>query len=270
MFTSCCPAWVKFLQQWRPDLEKNLTTVLSPHLHAGLAYKTWWAEINGIDPSKLVVISLMPCTTKKEENCEFNGLKAVDAVLTVRELAQLMREKNLNLADAEESEGDVLADYTGGAIIFGKSGGVTESALRVLKKKVDGEELRPLSLEPVTEAGAYFRATSLVVGGHQLTAAIIAEPRNFKIFLQKDLYKKYSYVEVMNCPGGCIGGGGQPLLPANPKVAADLLGKRRELLQTLDTGRQRRNALDNQLVNQYLEWVTTKNLSMQLLERVKF
>ncbi|MDR3079058.1 MAG: hypothetical protein LBU15_03390 [Rickettsiales bacterium] len=265
MFTSCCPSWVSFVKNYRPELAENLTSALSPHIHAGFAYKTWWAERESIDPKTIVVISIMPCTAKKDEIREFRGLRAVDHVLTVRELAKLISERNIDFANLEESEGDSLAEYSGGAVIYGKSGGVMESALRVIKRKVDGEPFENLQLQEVTGEGYSFREATVRVGSADVRVAVIASPKNFRSFLDSGTYRNYHYIEIMNCPGGCLAGGGQPLLPAKATLVAELLEKRRELLQSLGAGKPKRNALDNGNVLEYLDWVRAAKLENQLL-----
>ncbi|MDR2077805.1 MAG: hypothetical protein LBP39_02450 [Rickettsiales bacterium] len=267
MFTSCCPSWVSFVKKYRPEIFNNLTTALSPHIHAGFAYKTWWAEKEAVDPKNIVVVSIMPCTSKKDEAeiYRFNGLKSVDYVLTVRELAKLIEEKNIDFANLKESNGDALSDYSGGAVIYGKSGGVMESALRVVKKKIDNESFENLSTREVNENGISFRESEVKIGSRNVKIAIIATPKNVIGFIDSGKYREYQYIEVMNCPGGCLGGGGQPLLPANPALEAEILRKRRELLQSLDISSVKRNAMDNENVEEYLKWVSLRNLKEKLL-----
>ncbi|GHU27537.1 hypothetical protein FACS1894152_4290 [Bacilli bacterium] len=265
MFTSCCPSWIKFVKSYEPGLTPNLTTALSPHIHGGLAYKTWWAEKEGIDPKNIVVVSIMPCTSKKDEIHEYNGSRAVDLVLTVRELGRLITEKGIDFASLEESDGDLLSEYSGGAVIYGKSGGVMESALRVVKKKVDNEPFESLQTQEITEDGISFREASVQIGSKPVKIAIISGPKNFRSFIKSGKYKEYHYIEIMNCPGGCIGGGGQPLLPAKPALETEILQKRRDLLQSMDKTNKKRSAFDNLNVQEYLKWVDSKNLRDKLL-----
>ncbi|MDR2777901.1 MAG: 4Fe-4S binding protein [Rickettsiales bacterium] len=267
MFTSCCPSWVNFVKKYRPQLLENLTTALSPQIHAGFAYKTWWAEKETIDPKNIVVVSIMPCTSKKDEieSFRFKGLKAVDYVLTVRELAKLIEEGNVDFAGLEESDGDALFNYSGGAVIYGKSGGVMESAIRVIKRKIENKSIDNFYPQEVNENGIFFKESTVNIGSRTIKIAIIATPKNLMGFIDSGKYKEYHYIEVMNCPGGCLGGGGQPLLPAKPALEAELLQKRRELLQNLDNNNVKRNALENENAIEYLNWVSMKNLREKLL-----
>jgi NADP-reducing hydrogenase subunit HndD len=265
MFTSCCPSWVKFVKNYEPKLSANLTTALSPHIHAGFAYRTWWAERESIDPANIAVISIMPCTSKKDEVHEFAGRRAVDCVLTVRELVKLINERNIDFANLEESEGDSLSDYSGGAVIYGKSGGVMESALRVLKKKIDGETFENLILMELTEEGRSLREATIKIGSTEVKVAVISGPKNFRDFIESGRYRDYHYIEIMNCPGGCIGGGGQPLLPARPALEMEIMQNRRDLLQRLGGARTKRNALENKNATEYVEWVTSRSLENRLL-----
>jgi iron-only hydrogenase group A len=267
MFTSCCPSWVSFVKNYRPQLLANLTTALSPQIHGGFAYKTWWAEREMVDPKSIAVVSLMPCTSKKDEAeiFEFNGLRAVDHVLTVRELAKLIEKKNIDFASLEESDGDALSDYSGGAVIYGRGGGVMESALRVISRKVDNKSFENFSTREVNENGISFRESELEIASRRVKIAIIATPKNFRGFIDSGKYREYHYIEVMNCPGGCIGGGGQPLLPAKPALEMELLQRRRELLQSLDRANVKRDALDNENATEYINWVSLKNLREKLL-----
>ena len=134
MFTSCCPGWVKFVEFYKSDFIPNLTVARSPQIHSGGAYKTWWAEKEGIDPKKIVVVSIMPCTSKKYEttfeHLKIDGMKPVDFVLTTRELISLLKTRKIDLPRLEKGEVDREGMYSGAGAIYGASGGVMESALR--------------------------------------------------------------------------------------------------------------------------------------------
>lgn len=264
MFTSCCPSWVSFVKFYKPELIPNLTTAMSPHIHSAIAYKTWWAEMEGIDPKNIIVVSIMPCTSKKEEICEFNGSKAVDYVLTVRELAKLIVEKGIDFQNLEESEGDKLSKYSAGGAIYGKSGGVMESALRIVKSKVDNANLENFKMQNVDSDGIKFKETEILVGGKKVKVAVISSPKNFRPFLDRELYKNYHYIEVMNCEGGCINGGGQPLLPPKPNSEYELIEKRKSVLNGIDTKLCKNNAFDNRDVEEYIKWAKTKPFKHEL------
>lgn len=266
MFTSCCPSWVNFVKYYRPELLPNLTTAMSPHIHSAMAYKTWWAKNENLEPNKIAVVSIMPCTAKKEEIYEYNGMKAVDYVLTVRELGKLIVEKNIDFPNLEGSEADSLSEYSGGAVIYGNSGGVMESALRILKRRSDNSDLGELRTQEVTKHSATFREAIVKVGVMNLKTAIISTPKNFRIFIDSGEYKNYDYIEVMSCNGGCINGGGQPLLPPKANSEQELIQRRSNVLKGIDGIKaKKRNALDNINVNGYLTWANQQPFKHKLL-----
>ena len=267
MFTSCCPSWVNFVAKYKPELTKNLTTAMSPHIHSGMAYKTWWAEENHIDPKNIVVVSIMPCTSKKDEIKIYNKYNPVDYSITVREFGQLIKDAGIDFASLEESEADNLAKYSGGAVIYGKSGGVMESALRVLKKKLENKVLPKLEFKEVKDDDYFFKEAEIELNGKKLKVAVIHTPKNIKKFIETGKYKEYTYIEVMNCNGGCINGGGQPLLPPKPGSEEDLIEKRRSVLNSLDNTTEIKCALDNSNLIDYINWAKDKNFKNDLFYR---
>ena len=182
MFTACCPSWVEYVKKYHPELKNNLTTARSPVIHAGIAYKTWWAEKNNIDPKNIVVVSVMPCTSKKHEinleSSKINGLKAVDYVLTVRELGNLLKDSNIDLNNLEESNSDELGEYTGGGVIFGTSGGVAESALRTAYKKITGKEIENIDLHEIRTSEVGYKTANININGKNISIAIVAGAKN--------------------------------------------------------------------------------------------
>jgi iron-only hydrogenase group A len=238
MFTSCCPAWVKYVEFYHPELIPNLTTSRSPTIHSGGAYKTWWAEKEGIDPKDIVVVAIMPCTAKKYEASmeKFNikGHKPVDYSITTRELALLMKKHNIDPTKLKPSEVDHYGEYTGAAAIYGASGGVMESALRTGYHMITGKELENLELKAVRGMKGVKKA-DVKIGDLTIRVAVVATPKNVQKIL-KELKKDpnaYHYIEVMACPGGCIGGGGQPQPITKDKVKKRIesLYKIKELYQ---------------------------------------
>lgn len=264
MFTACCPSWVNFVKLYNPELIDNLTTAMSPHIHSGMAYKTWWAEENNINPKDIVVVSIMPCVSKKDEVYEYDGIKAVDYSLTVREFGRMIKNHNIDFENVEGIEGDSLSKYTGGAVIYGKSGGVMESALRVAKMKLENKEFEGLDFKIVEEDGYNYREAEVKVAEKLLKIAVISNPVNFKKFINTEKYKNYHYIEVMNCKGGCINGGGQPLLPPKAGSEDELISKRKQVLEGLDTGAKKKVALDNEEVVKYLDWAKDKDFRNSL------
>ena len=266
MFTSCCYAWVKYVLNYHPELKEYLTTARSPHLHAGAAYKTWWAKKEGIDPKNIIVVSVMPCTSKKEEilseHATINGMRIVDYSLTVREIIQLLKENNIDLPSLEDSEADICGNYSGASAIYGASGGVMESALRTAYKMITGEDLKDFNLTQVRTDVSGFKTAEIDIKGKKIKVAIVSTVQNVEKILEelKENPKAYHYVEVMSCAGGCIGGGGMPLLPIKPAEQLALIEERRKVLYNIDTKKtSERTAHSNPIVKEYMDWVKEQN-----------
>lgn len=228
LFTSCCPSWVLFVEKYFPQYLPNLSTCKSPQQMLGALVKTYWAAQEKIDPKNIVSVSVMPCTSKKYE-AERPEMKAsspagkegghwdVDIVLTVRELARLLRKKKINPAYLEDKRFDpALGSATGAGILFAQSGGVMEAALRTAVEKMTGEKLGKVEFEAIRGEAEYKCAEIRLSGGQadekKLRIAIVHEIRNARKLLEdiKAGRAQYDFVEVMACPNGCIGGGGQP------------------------------------------------------------
>ncbi len=266
MFTSCCHAWVEYVLGYHPELKDNLTTARSPHLHSAAAYKTWWAAKEGIDPKDIVVVSIMPCTSKKEEvlkeSSKINGMRLVDYSLTTREIIQLMKENNIDLPSLEDSEADICGNYSGAGVIYGASGGVMESALRTAYKMLTGEDLKNFDLMEVRTDVGGFRTAEIDIKGRKIRVAVVSTVQNVERLLLelKENPEAYHYVEVMSCAGGCIGGGGMPLLPVKPADQTILIEERRKVLYGLDEKKKgERTAHSNPVVKEYMEWVKAQN-----------
>lgn len=217
MFTSCCPSWVKYVEINYPEFIPNLTTVRSPQIILGGLTKTYLAAKENISPENIVVVSVMPCTSKKFEatrgELDVDGMKPIDYVLTTRELGCLLKKKKINLAELQDEEPDTPWDkYTGAGVIYGATGGVTESALRTVYEKVTGKKLKQIEFKEVRGMEGC-REAVVKIGDIPVRLAIINGLGNAKCLLER-LKKEpspYDYIEVMACPGGCIGGGGQPM-----------------------------------------------------------
>ena len=222
MFTSCCPGWVRFLKSQYPDMAGRLSTAKSPQQMFGAAAKTWLAYRLGVDARKIYSISIMPCTAKKAE-CELPGMDSagfgpdVDLVLTTRELARMVRAERLDPSVLPESPFDgPLGDGSGAGVIFGAAGGVMEAALRSAYVLVNGEN-PPADAFREVRARSIGRGTwleaSFDMGGTTLRCAVASGLGNARRLL-KALRRgeaHYEFVEIMACPGGCAGGGGQPI-----------------------------------------------------------
>ncbi|OBW62854.1 MAG: ferredoxin [Dehalococcoides mccartyi] len=215
--TSCCPGWVKFMEHYYPELAPNVSSAKSPQQMFGAVCKTYYAEKAGIDPKTIVNVSVMPCTAKKFEcqRPEMNdsGFKDVDYVLTTRELARMIKEAGLDFVSLDEEPAeDLLGLYTGAATIFGATGGVMEAAIRSAYMLITGRELENLDIEPVRGLEGVKTAT-LNVDGLELKVAVAHGLGNARALLEeiKEGTSPYHFIEIMACPGGCVGGGGQPI-----------------------------------------------------------
>ena len=224
MITSCSPGWIKFIEHFYPDLLPNLSTCKSPQQMFGALAKTFYAEKKGIDPASIFSVSIMPCTAKKFE-CERpemrdSGYQDVDVVLTTRELGRMMKEAGIVLDKLPEEEYDPpMGLTTGAAVIFGATGGVCEAALRTVYEVVTKEPLEDVNfkfcrgLAGVKEAEVDLKGTKVKVAvSHSLSNA-----RKVLDMVRAGNPNGWAFIEVMCCPGGCIGGGGQPI-PTNTAI----------------------------------------------------
>lgn len=220
MFTSCCPGWVNFAEKNYPEMLPHLSSTKSPQQCLGAMAKSYLAEKMGFDRTKMQVISIMPCTAKKEEASrggafDCNGVPDIDVVLTTREFARLLKKEGIRLDKLAESTFDNpwMANYSGAAAIFGTTGGVMEAALRTVYKVVTGSELEGIELTEVRGLAKIKEAR--IDLGPELGEVKVAVAHSLKAARQlleaiKAGQAFYHFVEVMACPGGCMGGGGQP------------------------------------------------------------
>lgn len=260
MLTSCCPAWVKYLEFYNPELIPNLTTARSPQIHNGGVIKTYWAEKMNINPKNIIVVSVMPCTAKKFEasrpELRINRNWPVDYVLTTREFAWLLKKNRIDFSKLKSKKTDnPLGEFSGAGAIYGGSGGVMESALRTAQflacgDKKDKNCRTKLEFKEVRGLSGIKEAT-VDLAGVKLKIAVVNGIGNVGPIL-KNLYK-YDYIEVMACPGGCIGGGGQPI-PTTPAIRQ----KRIEALYELDKNQKIRKAHENKGVTEALDWLSGK------------
>ena len=228
MFTSCSPGWIKYCEHNFPELIPNLSSCKSPMQMEGAIIKSYWAEKAGVDPEKIVVVAVMPCTSKKFEasrpEMALNGLRTVDISITTRELARMIKSAGIqfNQLPDEECFDELVAESTGAAPIFGATGGVMEAALRTAAdwlegKSVENVEYKALrGIEGVKEA-------EVTVGGLNLKVAIANSTGAAKQLIKKIKAGEvtYHFVEVMACPGGCVNGGGQPIVDASTRMDVD-------------------------------------------------
>jgi len=221
LLTSCSPGWVKYIEHFYPELLPNVSTCKSPQQMFGAVAKTYYAEKFGVDPAKMFVVSIMPCTAKKFEctrpEMHDSGYQDVDVSLTSRELGRMCREAGIDFARLEEEEFDApLGLSTGAAAIFGATGGVMEAALRTAYEVVTKKELKELDFTQVRGMAGIKEAT-IDLDGTKLNVAVAHGLGNAREMLErvKRGEKDYHFIEIMACPGGCLGGGGQPIKTTN-------------------------------------------------------
>ena len=217
MITSCSPGWVNYAEIYYGDLLPHVSSCKSPHQMQGAILKSYYAKQNGIDPKDVFVVSIMPCTAKKFEKERpqqvTNGLKDVDAVLTTRELGDLIKRSGIRfdrLPD-EEYDQDIMGDYTGAGVIFGVTGGVMEAALRTAYFVLEGKEHDPVEFQAVRGMEG-IKEASLEMGGMTVNIAVASGMKNAQVLLDdiRAGRSKYHFIEIMCCPGGCVNGGRQP------------------------------------------------------------
>jgi iron-only hydrogenase group A len=220
LITSCSPGWIKFMEEFFHDMIPHMSTAKSPQQMFGALAKTYYAEIKGISPEKIVSVSIMPCTAKKFEclrpEMRASGYQDVDYVLTTREMGRMLREAGIDLKEMpDESPDPIMGDYTGAGTIFGATGGVMEAALRSGYFLVTGRELEDLDITPVRGLKG-IKEAEIDIDGTKLKVAVAHSAGQARKLLEKvrDQIKnegksEYQFIEVMACPGGCVGGGGQ-------------------------------------------------------------
>ena len=223
MITSCSPGWIKFIEHFYPELLKHVSTCKSPQQMFGAVAKTWFAQEIGKKPEDIVVVSIMPCTAKKFEcrrpEMSDSGVQDVDVVLTTREAARMIKQTGINLLELDDEMFDnPMGESTGAATIFAATGGVMEAALRTVYEVVTGETLESLEFEQVRGFKGLKEAT-VKVGKLDVKVAVAHGLGNARQVLDalRDGTADYHFIEIMACPGGCLGGGGQPI-PTNREV----------------------------------------------------
>ena len=266
MITSCSPGWVSYCETFFPEFIPNLSSCKSPHQMTGAIVKSYFAEKNNIDPKNIFVVSVMPCTAKKYESLrdemKVNGNKDVDAVITVRELARMINNANIDFARLPDGKfDDILGDSTGAADIFGATGGVMEAALRTVYAKVTGKELSDVNLTAVRGMEGIKEAT-IDLDGTPVKVAVASGSGNAKALLEaiKRGEKEYTFIEIMGCPGGCINGGGQPIVSAKDRMYVDYKALRASALYNEDASKALRKSHENpSIVKLYEEYLGEPN-----------
>lgn len=265
LITSCCPAWTDYMEKYHHDFVDNFSTAKSPQQMLGAMAKTYYCEKTGVDPAKHYQVSIMPCTAKKyelerTEEMHASGYQDVDVVLTTREFARLIKQSGIAFNELPDEDADsILGTYTGAGTIFGATGGVMEAAIRTAYFFVTGENLpaEAIDVQPVRGLGGVKEAT-IDVKGTSVRVAVAHGMANVDTVLQrvKEARLKgeelpYHFIEVMACPGGCIGGGGQPY-----QITNDVRQRRAEGLYQDDRDRVLRCSHDNPEIKQiYAEFL---------------
>ena len=218
LLTSCCPAWVKFVENEYPEFKANISTCRSPQQMFSAVLKDYYRDEHNAQGKKTVVVSIMPCTAKKFEkerpqNAAVEGLPDVDAVLTTRELARLIKRSGIQFKRLPEEafDQDLLGEASGAGVIFGVTGGVMEAALRTAYKVLTGKEHEAIRFEAVRGFKG-IKEASLELNGTMVNVAVAHGMKNARVLLEqiKAGESKYHFIEIMGCPGGCVNGGGQP------------------------------------------------------------
>ena len=262
MITSCSPGWVKYAEHSYPDLLDHLSTCKSPHEMFGAILKTYYAEKMGIDPSTIYVVSVMPCVAKKfEAKREELSVKYpdVDAVITTRELAKMLKEANIDLPTLEnEKFDDPMGEASGAGAIFGSTGGVMEAALRTVYEIVSGEKLEKLDFDSVRGQKG-IKEANITIGDKTIKVAVVHGLANANKIMEdiKSGNSDYDFIEIMACPGGCVNGGGQPIHTSKERATIDIVSLRANAIYEEDKSLPIRKSHENptikKLYEEYLE-----------------
>ncbi len=262
MFTSCCPGWVSYVTKKYPEFVPNLSSTKSPQQIFGAIAKTYFAKVKGLEAKDICSISIMPCVAKKREaalaSMNASGVQDVDIVLTTRELARMLKADHINMENLEPQQFDSpLGSSTGAGVIFGTTGGVMEAALRTAYAIVEGKEA-PLDAFVSVRGEAGRKVSDFALGGKTLRTCTVSGLGNAGKLLEdiKAGTVHYDFVEIMACPGGCVGGGGQPIHDGE-----ELAGSRSDKLYVLDANRTLRQSHNNPDVQEVYKQFLEKPLS---------
>ena len=254
MITSCSPGWVKYCEHYYPEQLDHLSTCKSPQQMFGATLKTWYAQKMDIDPAKIVSVSVMPCTAKKFEvgrdDQSASGYADVDISITTRELARMIKSAGISFNSLpDETYDSPLGEGSGAAVIFGATGGVMEAALRTAVEKITGQTLENVDFTEVRGMEGVKEAT-YTVGDLSIKVAVASGTKNAKTLMEqiKNGTSEYQFIEIMGCPGGCINGGGQPIVSAAVRNFEDFRSKRASVLYNLDKNNENRKSHENSAI----------------------
>ena len=256
MITSCSPGWIKYCEHYYPEFIPNLSSCKSPHEMTGAMVKTYYADKAGIDPQNIVVVSVMPCTAKKFEarrpELGRNGMADVDVVITTRELARMIKEAGIDFVNLPDEDFDsLMGESTGASVIFGATGGVMEAALRTAYELTTLEDVNFTAvrgMEGIKEA-------TVKIGDLDVKVAVCSSTGKASELLDavKRGEKQYHFIEVMGCPGGCVNGGGQPIVPAPVRNWTNVPAIRAKTLYSEDEAKTLRKSHENPEIKQIYE-----------------
>ena len=260
MITSCSPGWIKFCEHFFPDMLDNLSSCKSPHEMYGAVIKSYYAEKENIDPKNIYVVSIMPCTAKKFEaqrdELSNKGMQDVDTVLTTRELARMIKQAGIRFTELPDEKFDAPfgEDATGAAVIFGATGGVMEAAIRTVADILDNTSHSEVEYEVVRGIEG-IKVASVTAGGKTIRAAVAHGLGNARELLNKvkNGEIELDFIEIMACPGGCVNGGGQPIVPSKVRMDKDIRVERAKALYSEDKSLPLRKSHDNPYIKKLYE-----------------
>ena len=259
MMTSCCPAWVKYIESYEPDLLPHLSSCKSPHQMFGALIKSYYANKIGINPEKIYTVSVMPCIAKKFERqrpeMQNDGLWDVDNVITTRELSRMIKQANIDFTKLEDSEFDApMGEATGAGAIFGTTGGVMEAALRTAQDTLTGKSLDKIEFEQV-RGGKGIKKATIEIAGKPIKVVAASGLENARKILDEIKSGKadYQFVEIMACPGGCIMGGGQPIKSSKTRSEVDVRKLRADSIYSIDEKSTIRKSHENPVLKKIYE-----------------
>lgn len=267
LMTSCCPGWVKFVEHNFPDMLDNLSTCKSPHQMVGAMTKSYFVKKEGVDPKSIVNVSIMPCTAKKfegeREELSNDGMQDVDYVLTTRELAQMIKEAGIDFRNLQGDNFDnPMGVGSGAGAIFGATGGVAEAALRTVYEVLAGQDLDAIEYSAVRGLDGIKENELELPNGRKIRTAVVhglGHARKVMELIQSG-EKQYDFIEVMACPGGCVTGGGQPIVNAKTQTAVNVKQERAKAIYEEDQSMSYRKSHKNPYIQQiYAEFLGKPN-----------
>lgn len=275
LMTSCCPAWIKFVEHNYADMLQNLSTCKSPHEMEGALIKSYFSKQLGIDAEKIVVVSIMPCVAKKFEGQRPElgtpSMKDIDYVLTTREISKMIKEAGIDFPNLIDEDFDSpFGESTGAAVIFGATGGVTEAALRTVFEILSGDDNDLMEVHTVRGTSGIKEVSVGLPDGRTINAAIANGIKNAREVIEavKSGEKHYDFIEIMACPGGCVTGGGQPIISSRQKEKIDAKSERAKSIYEEDSSKLIRKSHKNPYILKIYEDFLTKpgsELSHKLL-----